>query len=268
MSDILVFSPLVTDRVASIRKAIDVSLLASQKKCLQTSSGELEMKVSQSWAERTAAFQLVHQNYYRSGLTADNAMQMRVMKHHLVDTTDVLIAKQNDKVVFTVTLVRDGKYGVPSESLFSEEIANMRSSGLRIAEVSCVASICGDENKKAKFELLVKMIGLTIQTARRRGVDRLVLAVHPRHAKVYQRLFGCVACTDVRDYEAVQGNPAVLCVHDFAELDQRRYPLFDQVYGTTYGPWQMDGTRMSKDEKWFFRQAMSGHSDQSLPMAA
>ena len=262
------FSSVVSDRVAIIRQAIDDSTMAHPKKCQPKPSGEMEMKVTQSRTERTSAFRLVHQNYYRAGLTADNAMQMRVMKHHLADTTEILIAKQHDEVEFTVTLVRDGKYGVPCESLFSNEIAQMRSSGIRIAEVSCVASKSGDENKKAKFELLDKMISLTIQVARFRGIDQLVLAVHPRHAKVYQRLFGCVIRTEVKDYEAVQGNQAVLCTHHFAELDQHRYPLYDHVYGTTYGSWQMTGTRMSDDEKRFFRQVLNCHSDQPLPMVA
>ncbi|TWU39738.1 N-acyl amino acid synthase FeeM domain-containing protein [Novipirellula artificiosorum] len=228
----------------------------------------IEMKVTETATERAAAFRLVHQNYLRAGLTPDNAMQMRVMKHHLVDTTDVMIAKQNRDVVYTVTLVRDGLLGMPAESLFTEEIAAMRKEGLHLAEVSCVAGEYGDDNKKQGFEVLVRAIGLTIQVARRRGVDRLILAVHPRHAKVYRRLFGCEIITDVKQYEAVQGNPAVLCTHDFKQLDQRRYPLYDQVYGTHYRPWQLDGVRMSEAEKTYFQQAIGSSADAFLSMSA
>ncbi|WP_164103311.1 N-acyl amino acid synthase FeeM domain-containing protein [Candidatus Laterigemmans baculatus] len=228
----------------------------------------LRMKVSETREERSAAFQLVHRVYRRAGLTADNQMQMRVIPHHLLDTTEVLIAQQAEQVTFTITLVRDGLEGLPSESLFAEQVAAMRSDGLSLAEVSCVASNCGDENKKERFETLVRMISLTIHTARQRGVDRLLLAVHPRHAKVYQRLFGCVPCSGVEQYEAVQGKPAVLCMHDFDELDRRRYPLYDHVYGHQYAPWQLAGAPMSLDEKEFFHQAISVHSDQLVPMAA
>lgn len=231
-------------------------------------SDDLVMQVSETMEERIAAFQLVHRVYRRAGLTADNAMQMRVIQHHLVDTTDVLVAQRAGEVTFTLTLVRDGFHGLPAQSLFAEQIEAMRSKGLSLAEVSCVASSCDDENKKERFETLVKMISLTIQAARRRGVDRLLLAVHPRHAKVYQRLFGCVPCSGVEQYAAVQGRPAVLCMHDFAELDQRRYPLYDHIYGARYTPWQLDGIRMTQEEKEYFQQALNPHGCQLVPMAA
>jgi hypothetical protein len=226
------------------------------------------MRVSETKSEREAAFRLVHSAYREAGLTEDNSMQMRVMKHHLLDTTDVLVAKRNDNVCFTVSLVRDGLHGLPAESLFKSEIQSMRDAGINLAEVSCVASDCADDSKKLRFETLVKMISLTIHVARRRGTDRLLLAVHPRHAKLYQRMFGCIPCTPVKEYELVRGNPAVLCVHDFAELDRRGYALFEEVYNSRFSPWQMDGARMTDAEKEYFKQALQSNSSQLMPMAA
>ena len=153
--------------------------------------------------------------------------------------------------------------GLPAESLFSREVQSMREAGINLAEVSCVASDCADDSKKHRFETLVKMISLTIHVARRRGTDRLLLAVHPRHAKFYQRMFGCVPCTPVKEYEVVRGNPAVLCVHDFAELDRRGYALFEEVYNSRFSPWQMDGPRMSAAEKQFLSQALQAARNSS-----
>ncbi len=225
------------------------------------------MKVTETKEERAAAFGLVHRLYYQTGLTADNSMGMRVLKHHLLDTTDVMVLKRGDEVEFTVTLVRDGVHGVPADSLFADKIDQMRAEGIRVAEVSCMAGICGDNNKKRRFETLVKMISLTGQAARRRGIDRLLLAVHPRHAKIYQRLFGCVPCSDVREYAAVEDNPAILCMHDFAQLDLQRYPLYDQSYGERCQPWQLDGVRMSADEKDYFQHAVVSGDREMVPMA-
>lgn len=225
------------------------------------------MKVSETKEERAAAFELVHRVYCRAGLTTDNPMGMRVMKHHLLDTTDVMVLKRGDKVEFTLTLVRDGLHGVPADSLFAYQIDQMRAEGIHVAEVSCMASSCNDENKKQRFETLVKMMSLAGQAARRRGVDRLLLAVHPRHAKIYQRLFGCVPCSAVQEYAAVQGNPAVLCMHDFAQLDQQRYPLYDQIWGQLCQPWQLDGVRMGDEEKQYFRQAVATVECEMVPMA-
>lgn len=226
------------------------------------------LKVTDRHSERDQAFQLAHKVYRRAGLTDENRVGKRVMRHHLLDTTDVLIAKLNGEVSFTVSLVGDGDLGLPMESLFPQEVDNMRLQGIRMAEVSCLASSIDPEKKRLRFDTLVGMISLLIQTARNRGIDRLMLAVHPKHAKVYERLFGCVRCSDVKEYAAVRGNPAVLCYHDFAELDKKRYPLYDQIYGPVYAPWQIAGAPMSKAEKIFFESFLPAGEYEVVPMAA
>jgi hypothetical protein len=223
------------------------------------------MKVTELRSERAAAFRLIHRAYLQAGLTVDNEMGMRVMDFHLLDTTDLLVGKRDARVHSTATLVRDGQLGLSVASLFPDEVEAMRSAGIKLAEVSCVASGRG-ESKKQRFETLVKMFSLTAQVARRRRVDRLLLAVHPRHARVYQRLFGCVPCSDVKQYATVQGSPAVLCTHDFAQRDLQRYPLYDQIYGDRFYPWQLDGTRMSEDEKRYFQRAVSHHDCELVPI--
>lgn len=215
---------------------------------IATGCDRLLLKVSETESERRSAFGLVHEAYERAGLSKTCSGGMRVLKHHLLSTTNVLIAKRGTEVVSTATLVHDGLLGVPMESLFIDEIDSMRRAGLRIAEVSCVASQTDGMDKRSRFEMFVQMLGLTAQAARRRRVDRLVLAVHPRHAKVYERLFGCKIESDVRSYDCVDGNPAVLCTHDFEALDKTGYPLIDAIYGTSYPSWQLDGARISTRE--------------------
>lgn len=246
--------------------------LSSMPNSIQTAVAacdrSLQMKVAETMSEREAAFRLVHQVYQKSGLTSENQMGMRIIRHHLLDTTDVMVACRQREVEFSVTLVRDGSLGLPCEALFADEVRSLRESGLRLAEVSCVASAYGDADRKEGFDTYVKMIALTIQTARRRGIDRLLLAVHPRHAKFYQRMFGCDACSDTRSYDVVEGNPAILCSHDFAHLDIAGYRLSNQIYGCRFEPWQMDGTRMSDNEKSYFRNALDDCSSLCMPMAA
>lgn len=195
-------------------------------------------------------------------------MGMRVMKHHLSDQTDVMVLKRQGTVVFTSTLVRDGEYGLPLESLFGAEVQAMRNQGLRIAEVSCLASDITLQDKTQRFELFVELIGLVFQTARYHQVDRLLLAVHPRHAKVHQRMFGCTICSGVKKYAAVEGNPAVLCSHDFAQLDQTGYCLYDKVYRVNYSQNHLLGERMKEAEKQRLAQAVTSYAANMVPMAA
>ena len=99
-------------------------------------SNKFVMKVANQPAERKAAFKLCNEVYCKSGLTDLESSGLRVMRQHLVDTTRVLIASTpRNEVVFTVTLVGDGEYGLPMESLFGNEVEEMRASGTRLAEV-------------------------------------------------------------------------------------------------------------------------------------
>ena len=229
---------------------------------------ELNYKVAETRSERKKAFRLVYEVYHKAGLMAENHSEMRVTPHHLLESTDVLVARHENEVLFTISSIRDGALGLPVESIFPGEVDAMRRDGLNLAEVSCVASCVPSTSKKLRFEILVKMMSIMAQQAQRYNVDRLLLAVHPRHAKVYQRLFGCKIISGEKSYAAVQDSPAVLCSHDFAELEISRYPLYDAIQGPDYEPWQLRGTRMSDDEIEYFSSALHQGVEHIVPMAA
>jgi len=252
--------------VVSYRRDHFVPATLPRKKSFQ--ADDLSYKVAESQEERESAFRLVYQVYREAGLMAANESGMRVTKYHLENTTDVLVAKHDDNVVFTLTSVRDGKAGLPLESIFADEVAQLRRAGLRLAEVSCLASQVPTSSKKLRFEILVNMMSLMAQQAQRNQVDRILLAVHPRHAKVYERLFGCKICSGEKTYAAVEGNPAVLCSHDFAATEIDRYPLYDASHGSTYAPWQLSSTAMSDNERAYFAGAMACGQEALVPMAA
>tara|TARA_R110002049_G_scaffold285698_3_gene466865 strand:+ start:8580 stop:9395 length:816 start_codon:yes stop_codon:yes gene_type:complete len=242
-------------------------VIASAGPC-NFAADSLTYKVAETRSERQKAFHLVYDVYRQAGLMSENASKMRVTKHHLLETTDVLIARKESDVLFTISSIRDGAYGLPLEQIFPDEVDAMRGEGLNLAEVSCVASKVPTSSKKLRFEILVKMMSIMAQQAQRNRVDRLLLAVHPRHAKVYQRLFGCKILSGEKSYAAVEDNPAVLCSHDFAELEIERYPLYDAIQGPSYDPWQLAGTRMSDDELEYFADALNQGTENLVPMAA
>lgn len=245
---------------------------ASQERALRVhrsvEQAIFELKASDSRREREEALRLVHRVYRQHGLADGNEAGLRVMRQHLCDDSSIFVVREFGRVVFTVTLVGDSEYGMPLESLFGDEVDSMRKQGIRLAEVSCLAHDSSITNSRARFSTLVQGISLLIQAARLRGVDRLLLAVHPRHAKVYERLFGCVMCSQTKTYEAVRGNPAILCMHDFAALDETKYPLYRQVYDPEYGIEQLLGKKMSEAEKLYFEQFLPAGEYELVPMAA
>jgi hypothetical protein len=193
----------------------------------------VECHVASSAGELSAAFNLVYQQYRRCGLMEANSAKMRVTPYHLLPTTEVLVAAQQGTVICTMSLVCDGKrLGLPMESVYPEEIATLRRRNLSLAEVSCLAEepSSGERSQSAVFQLMPLMA----QLAYRRGVDWLLIAVHPRHARFYRRFLGFDIIAEERDYGQVCGKPAVALAADLNNLAANHPRVHQWMFGTPF----------------------------------
>lgn len=190
---------------------------------------EPRFKIASQRGEFEAAYRLVHDAYVRQGLTEPLRSGMRITPYQLLPTTDVLVALVRDEVFCTMSLVADGEMGLPMESIFAEELALRRQQGLRLAEVSCLA----DRRSQLSRSLpaLYGLMRLMVQSARARGVDQLLVACHPRHAKFYRRALGFDTISEVRSYQTVRGNPAVALVQDLNLAQQNHPELYRRFFG-------------------------------------
>ena len=234
----------------------------------RTNIGGVTYKVAECRREREAAFRLVYDAYREAGLIPENPQRLRVTEYHLLPTTAVFLAIHEGQPIYTVSLVPDDTLGVPLDSLYHDEVEAMRAQGLYPAEVSCLAGRRKLFERREQFNIFVNLMGLMVQYARQNFVDRLLVAVHPRHAKFYQHFFGFEVFGELKSYAAVQGNPAVGCVHDFAKTDVTGYPLRDKVYGVTYASWELVGQPISSAECNYFGEATQYAGLELVPMAA
>ncbi|MEQ8848794.1 hypothetical protein [Botrimarina sp.] len=199
------------------------------------SNAPLPVTVASSRRDVLNALRLVHDSYCDAGLIEPNESGCRVLPQHTLPTTDILVALCRGEVASTLSLVRDSHFGVPLESVFPEFIEQRRLAGVPFAEVSCLADRRSDRHRSGG--LLSSLMAFTAQFAVQTGVDELMITVHPRHAKFYQRRLGFeMLCDDVRNYGAVRGNPAVLLMLDLPALQAMASPahrrLFvEQVFG-------------------------------------
>jgi hypothetical protein len=168
------------------------------------------------------------------GLMDPNAYRMRVTPWHLLPTTDIFVAIHEDEIVYTITLISDDSQGVPMQAIYPEAVDALRAAEIYFAEVSCLASRRGCFSPHKMFDIFVQLVGLTIQYARHNDLQQLLIAIHPRHARFYRRALGFEQIGGLKRYEAVRGNPAVACVHDFVRLDLQPYLLYDRVYATRF----------------------------------
>jgi N-acyl-L-homoserine lactone synthetase len=189
-------------------------------------------KIASRREELKAALELVYRVYVNSGLTRPSRHGIRVTQYHTLPTTEVLVAKDHDKVVCTMSLVRDAELGLPMEAIYKREIGQLRRRGIRLAEVSCLA----DERKgeAGLFPVVSRLMALMAQCAVRRGVDRLVIAVHPRHAAFYQRFIAFETIGEEKTYAAVRNKPAVALVLDLTRLRLDHPKAYKRLFGKPF----------------------------------
>lgn len=186
-------------------------------------------KAAQHRDEREAAFRLVYQAYMRAGLIEPNPSQLRVTPYQLQPGSTIFVAVLRDEVISTVSLIGDCLLGLPMESIYRHEVAALRAAGVRFGEVSALA----DRRRQMSRTLpvFVQLMRLMVQTAHRQGLDRLLVAVHPRHARFYQRFLSFQRLAEERSYPLVCNNPAVALYLDFAQIARERPPNYELFFG-------------------------------------
>ena len=174
-----------------------------------------EISLARSRTELHGAFTLLYQAYLKAGLESEKPSGIRITPYHMLPTTEVLVTKLDDEVVSTVSLVGDGYLGIPMQSMYPQQINHLREKGLRVAEVGCLAD---RRDSPVRFiDNFKRMTRLLAQVALARGIDALVVATHPRHARFYTRALGFEKFGDVSTCPYAQGNPAVALFMHFEE---------------------------------------------------
>lgn len=209
------------------RRAVDV-VLAS----LGGQSG-VECRVCATRDELFAAFRLVYEEYLRSGLMKANASEMRITRYHLLPTTEVLVALECGHIACTTSIIGDSpECGLPMESVYPEEIARLRLQGQSLVEVSCLAE--RHEATEKSRSPVFQLFPLVAQLAYRRGADHLVIAVHPRHSRFYQRFLGFNVIAEERHYGKVCGKPAVALAMDLNALAVNHPRVHQWLFGKPF----------------------------------
>lgn len=121
-----------TEGIASIEELADKHLFTTEQ--------PPAISVAHSYQDLEKAYALVYEQYLKQGYQEKNENRTRFTPHFGLPTTHTLIAKTGDSVIGTLTMAVDGALGLPTEKLYPQEIEALRSSGIKIAEVSCLVT--------------------------------------------------------------------------------------------------------------------------------
>jgi hypothetical protein len=196
-------------------------------------TSDIQYRIASTRKDREVAFRLVYYSYLQAGLGEENSYRMRVTPYHILDSTEVFIAECRGQVAFTMSLIRDGALGLPMETVYADEVNRLRQRGLRLGEVSCLADRRADVH--GFFPLFVRTGRMMVQFARYCGLDALLVAVHPKHARFYRRYMDFHAFGSEKTYPTVRNNPAVALWLEFARIDAGPSDRYNGRYEVFFG---------------------------------
>lgn len=183
-------------------------------------------KLAETREELEACFRLLHDAYVDAGFMKPDPSGMRVTVYHALPTTSTLLCRHGDRVVGTLSLIRESALGFPLQRIF--DLAAVRHAGGQVAEVSALA--VDRRFRSASGRILLPLMKFMYEYATRHFDTRhLVIAVNPRHIGFYEAVlcFRRLAQQKVEHYDFVNGAPAV-----GAHLDLSQAPtVFKRRYG-------------------------------------
>lgn len=168
----------------------------------------LELKIAESEEELEVCFRILHDAYVSSGFMKPDTSGMRITMYHALPTTTTLCAKYDGRVVGTISMIREGVFGFPLQSVF--ELEHVRAKGGNIAEISALA-VHPDFRKTGGAILFPLMKFMHEYCTEYFDTRHLVIAVNPEKIELYEALlfFERLQEKVVDNYDFANGAPAV-----------------------------------------------------------
>lgn len=186
----------------------------------------LELKVAETQQELEDCFRILHDAYVSSGFMKPAPSGLRVTMYHALPTTTTLCAKYDGRVVGTMSMIREGVFGFPLQSVF--DLSDVRAKQGQIAEISALA--VHPDFRKTGGAILFPLMKFMYQYCTEYFDTRhLVIAVNPDKIELYESLlfFERLQQNVVDNYDFANGAPAVGATLDLPVAKD----IFRRVYG-------------------------------------
>lgn len=194
--------------------------------CDPAPDSRLELKVAETQQELEECFRILHDAYVASGFMKPSPSGLRVTMYHALPTTTTLCAKYDGRVVGTMSMIREGVFGFPLQSVF--DLSEVRAKQGQIAEISALA--VHPDFRMTGGAILFPLMKFMYQYCTEYFDTRhLVIAVNPDKIELYESLlfFERLQENVVDKYDFANGAPAVGATLDL--------PLAKEVFRRVYG---------------------------------
>jgi hypothetical protein len=199
-------------------------------------TGDIEYKVADTQDELEQSYGLVYKAYIKEGFIEPHASEMYVRIHDILPESRTFIAKKENVVLMTLTLIPDSEFGLPMDEVYKLEIDSLRCHGERIAELSRLA-VHNALNGRG-MSMFLRLVRLIYFYAESRNIDDFCIAIDPKHKFVFDNVFLFEHLGDEAPYPRVGYPPACggrLNLHGLEKrYRERSKPLYRFLFRQEY----------------------------------
>lgn len=185
----------------------------------------LMIKLAETQEEFQQAYHILYDAFVECGYQRKNSNELKIIKYFALPTTTTIVAKLNDKVIGTMSLIRRGPIGIPLEKEF--DISKIVEQGKSIVEISSLAISKEARHQKGPIFLplcfyIYNYICNYMQS------DYATIAVNPSVSDFYEGLlaFSLLEKKSVEKYDFANGAPAVGLIRKCSNWSDDMYYLF------------------------------------------
>lgn len=170
-------------------------------------TNDFTIKIADTVDEFEGAFKVLHDCYVEKHYMEPSPSGMRMTPYHLLPTTTTFVVKIGRSVIGTLSVIKEGALGVPSESLF--DLSFLKEKKLQIAEISSLA-IAPTHRRSGGRILFSLMKFMWHYVTEFMLVDALVVSVNPIQKLLYDDILLFTEMKlQVKSYSFVRGAEAI-----------------------------------------------------------
>jgi hypothetical protein len=188
----------------------------------------LQIKIATTKEELEKVYSLLHDCYVGTKLMAPETSGLRCNYFTFLPSTTAVIALIDNKIVGTVSLIKDSSAGLPSDKDFREENDRLRLDGHNLVEVSSLA-IEPSFRKKSHVVSLYLMKYLQRYTTHHMGCTTISCVVHPRAKDFYAAFWGFHSSKKIIKYKFVND---ALGVHVYGKVTDETLSLLENRFSS------------------------------------
>ena len=166
------------------------------------------LKVATTFAEIIEGWRLVYHQYVKSALIGTNPFSVFTYPEYISRNTAVILGKEGEKSVCSVSAVLDSHHGLPLDNCFHEELDGLRKENKKLIEIGLLANLA----EKASPFYLIALLSSIARFGVYSNFHDYIIGVHPRRAKFFKDIFGFNQIGVPKSYHKL-GDARVILLH-------------------------------------------------------